>query len=221
MSARHVLALPSSLLALALAACTGAPAGDAGPGLDDDPACGAALRACDGGDGDLSDAGGDGDTPDAGQGDAGTGEPAILATESYEANVSFGWIAAGQPSPERLTDVVNQGARILSLRYENEETFGEQALVEGLGGVFLRYPTMGSDYNSVAFREGMYDLYDEQRALGGPVYLHCASSNRVGASWALYHAERLGFSDEEALAIGREAGLAGLESTVVSILDSN
>jgi hypothetical protein len=36
----------------------------------------------------------------------------------------------------------------------------------------------------------------------------------VGATWALYHAERIGLAPEDALAVGVAAGLSGLESTV-------
>jgi hypothetical protein len=51
------------------------------------------------------------------------------------------------------------------------------------------------------------------------VYLHCASSNHVGPSWALYHAERLGVPPEEALAMGRAAGLGSLEALVREVYD--
>jgi protein tyrosine phosphatase (PTP) superfamily phosphohydrolase (DUF442 family) len=146
-------------------------------------------------------------------------EPIVIAvTESYESDVGDGWIAAGQPTAARVEDVVTQGGRIISLRYASEETFDEQMLVEGLGGTFIRYQTQGSDYNTVAFREALYDLYDQEHEDGGPVYLHCASGNRVGASWALYQAERKGVPAEDALALGRAAGLGSLESTVRSIL---
>ena len=90
--------------------------------------------------------------------------------------------------------------------------------MESLGGTFLRYPTSPADYNNVQFREALYDLYDEHRALDPPVYLHCASGNRAGASWALYQAERLGTDAEEAVSLGRAAGLSSLETTVRSIL---
>jgi protein tyrosine phosphatase (PTP) superfamily phosphohydrolase (DUF442 family) len=147
------------------------------------------------------------------------GEPVIIeVTESYEADIGEGWIAAGQPTQARLEDVVGQGARILSLRHASEEAFDEQALVESLGGTFIRYATSGSDYENVAFREAMYDLYDAEHEKGGPVYLHCASSNRVGASWALYNAERKGVAAEDALELGRQAGLGSLESMVMDIL---
>jgi hypothetical protein len=72
-----------------------------------------------------------------------------------------------------------------------------------LGGTFIRYPTTSANYETVAFREAMYDLYDAQLDAGVTVYLHCASSNRVGASWALYQAERKGVPAEEAIVTGR------------------
>ena len=50
------------------------------------------------------------------------------------------------------------------------------------------------------------------------VYLHCASSNRVGASWALYQAQRKGVPAEDAIEMGKAAGLTSLESRVRSVL---
>lgn len=145
--------------------------------------------------------------------------PVILrASEPYERDVDFDWIAAGQPSEARLRAVVEAGVPVISLRYPNEDPFDEAGLIESLGGSFTRYATSGADYDSVDFREGMYDLYEAAIAAGGTVYLHCASSNRVGASWALFHAERLGLDAEAALEKGRAAGLSGLEGRVRAIL---
>lgn len=144
--------------------------------------------------------------------------PVLRASQANERDVEFDWIAAGQPTEARLTAVVEAGVPIISLRYANEDPFDEPALVAGLGGDFTRYPTSGGDYRSVAFREGMYDLYEAAIAARGTVYLHCASGNRVGASWALFHAERLGVDPEAALDIGRAAGLRGLESMVREVL---
>ena len=107
---------------------------------------------------------------------------------------------------------------ISSLRLPAEDPFDEPGLIESLGGTFIRYPVNPTDYDSVAFREAMYDLYDSELDAGNIVYLHCASSNRVGASWALYQAERKGVPGEEAIAMGRDAGLASLETRVRDIL---
>ncbi len=145
-------------------------------------------------------------------------EPPLSATEPTEADVDFDWITAGQPTEARVREIVAAGVPIISLRYPEEDPFDEPGVVESLGGQFTRYPTQGADYDRVEFREAMYDLYDEHREAGGQVYLHCASSNRVGASWALYHAERLGLPAEEALQKGREAGLGSLEDRVRMLL---
>lgn len=144
--------------------------------------------------------------------------PVLVATESYEADILYGWVAAGQPTEARLEEVVATGATIISLRLPAEDPFDEPGLIASLGGTFIRYPVSPTDYDSVAFREAMYDLYDAELDAGNIVYLHCASSNRVGASWALYQAERKGVDGEEAIAMGRAAGLGSLETRVREIL---
>ena len=47
----------------------------------------------------------------------------------------------------------------------------------------------------------------------GPVLIHCASANRVGALFALREI-LLGASNDEALALGKTAGMTRLESVV-------
>ncbi len=168
---------------------------------------------------------GDEPSPDAGNDTASTSDaadsgdsPTLSATESNEADILYGWVAAGQPTEERVEEIVATGATIISLRLESEDPFDEPGLIDSLGGTFIRYPTRGSDYDDVDFREGMYDLYDEQLEAGNIVYLHCASSNRVGASWALYQAERKDVPPEEAIEMGKDAGLSSLEDRVREIL---
>jgi protein tyrosine phosphatase (PTP) superfamily phosphohydrolase (DUF442 family) len=53
----------------------------------------------------------------------------------------------------------------------------------------------------------------------GPVLVHCASSNRVGALLALADYESNGNKDM-ALAKGKAAGMTGLEGRVKEVLDS-
>ncbi len=144
--------------------------------------------------------------------------PMLMASGANEADILYGWVAAAQPSEQRVREVVATGATIISLRAVSEDPFDEPALVESLGGTFIRYATASSNYENVAFREAMYDLYDAQLDAGTIVYLHCASSNRAGAAWALYQAERKGVPPEEAIALGKAAGLSSLESLVRQIL---
>ena len=49
--------------------------------------------------------------------------------------------------------------------------------------------------------------------IDGPVLLHCFSGNRVGALFAL-SAKEAGATREEALALGRSAGLTRWESAI-------
>jgi protein tyrosine phosphatase (PTP) superfamily phosphohydrolase (DUF442 family) len=157
-------------------------------------------------------------TPDAGPPGAPHDTPAAIVLAPGERDIGHGWIGFGQPDEARLRAVVEQGARVISLRYPEEDPFDEQALVESLGGTFVRYPTQGGQYQDEGFRQGMFDLYDAQLAEGGTVYLHCASSNRVGASWALYHFYRRGYSAEEAVAVGQQAGLSSLAGLVRQVI---
>ena len=144
--------------------------------------------------------------------------PTLMATEANEADILYGWVAAGQPSETRVEEVVATGATIISLRLMSEDPFDEPGLIDSLGGTFIRYPTTGPDYDDPNFREAMYDLYDSELDAGNIVFLHCASSNRVGASWALYQAERKGVAAEEAITMGQAAGLSSLETRVREIL---
>ena len=144
--------------------------------------------------------------------------PALTPVGDGEHDIGYGWLGAAQPTEARLREVVELGARVISLREEAEDPFDEAALVESLGGEFLRFATQSGNLPNAEFRNGLYDFYDAQLDRPPPVYLHCASSNRVGASWALYHAERRGVDPEEAVQMGIDAGLRSLEPVVREIL---
>jgi protein tyrosine phosphatase (PTP) superfamily phosphohydrolase (DUF442 family) len=90
--------------------------------------------------------------------------------------------------------------------------------VASAGGSYVRFPVRGSQYPSKEFRESLYDFLDAQLAKPGRVFFHCASSNRIGAAWALYHAERKKVPRDKALAMGKAAGLKSLEPVVVEVL---
>lgn len=53
-----------------------------------------------------------------------------------------------------------------------------------------------------------------------PVFLHCASGNRVGALLAIAAHQIEGKPADESLTLGRSAGLGSLEAKVRSVLDS-
>lgn len=194
------------LLIVALSACGADDNADVSP---DEP--GACTQACQPPDAGTS-------AEDAASPDAGPERPTLRAIGPGEADLLYGWVAAGQPSRQRIEEIVDTGATIISLRLPSEDPFDQAALIDDLGGTFIRYPTQSSDYDDPSFRAAMYDLYDRQLDAGNIVYLHCASSNRVGASWALYQAQRKGVPPQDALQMGRDAGLSSLEPRVRDLL---
>lgn len=139
-------------------------------------------------------------------------------TEDDEFDIGGEWIAAGQPDEARLEELVGFNARIISIRPQVEDPFNEPAVVAAAGGSFVRFPVVKADYDSVAFRESLYDFIEAELAKPGRVYFHCRSGNRIGAAWALYHAERKGMSAEAAVELGRKAGLGSLDPKVLEIL---
>ena len=79
----------------------------------------------------------------------------------------------------------------------------ERALVEAQGLRYVSIPVTADTF-SLADIDAVEKILDDPSA--APVLLHCASSNRVGAAWAVILA-RKGRTLEEAEAAGRAAGL--------------
>jgi len=112
--------------------------------------------------------------------------------------------AGGSLSAEAMRELKAMGFQtVVDLRTEAEGTLQEKAAVEALG---LRYV-------SVPVTPATFTLADVKAVAGvladpasGPVLLHCASSNRVGAVYGVV--QRLeGKTVAEAEAAAREAGL--------------
>lgn len=125
-----------------------------------------------------------------------------------------GWdyVSTGQPDGHVLSLARDAGfTTVVDLRAESEERgMDEAAEVSALGMHYISLPVSGAD--DVSFDNAA--ALDEILANSdGPVLLHCASGNRVGALYALR--EKLaGATDEEALAAGKVAGLTRLEGVV-------
>ena len=122
----------------------------------------------------------------------------------------------GQPSPEDLARLQAQGVRaVIDLRGPQEERGYDQAAeVRRLGMDYITLPIAGKDDVTPANAAALHALLDAQ---DGDVLLHCASGNRVGALLAL-RAAAAGVPHEDALELGREAGLKSLEPVVVEQL---
>ena len=126
-------------------------------------------------------------------------------------------ITSGQPEADHLKALATLGyTAVIDMRTDSENRgFDEKSQVEELGMDYVQLPVSG--------REGI--SFDNARALekalaahkGQKVLVHCGSSNRVGAIFAL-RASLAGQDDKDALQTGRSAGLKSLESAVVEEL---
>ena len=128
-----------------------------------------------------------------------------------------GITAAGQPDVAALKVFADSGyVAIVDMRGPDEDRGmdDEKGVVEGLGLEYIAFPITSEDeltFDRARELDELIQTYD------GPVLVHCASSNRVGAMLALRHSLN-GASDEEALEHGKAGGLTRLEPVVVKRL---
>lgn len=125
---------------------------------------------------------------------------------------SYSQISSGQPDIAVLEAVKEAGyTTVIDLRTANENRgMDEAAAVEALGMRYINLPVAGAadvTYNNASRLDEILAEVD------GPVLLHCQSGNRVGALYALRE-KQAGASAEEAMSIGKTAGLTHLEAVV-------
>ena len=124
----------------------------------------------------------------------------------------------GQPSPETLKRLGDMGFRtIINLRTEQEGAVEEGHVVRALGLDYVWVPVTSGTF-SLEDVEAVERILDDPEA--APVLLHCASSNRVAAVWAVVQT-RDGRTLDEAEADGRAAGLhsPSMWEAVLRVLD--
>ncbi|SDE20955.1 beta-lactamase hydrolase domain-containing protein [Kordiimonas lacus] len=130
----------------------------------------------------------------------------------------------GQPTKADLGRLKEAGfTTVVNLRRDGETTkrddpevaklfnFDEAEAASSIGLSYFHLPISSKDGLTA---ENAKLLDDALKAAPGPVLLHCGSGNRAGALLALraYHVE--GKQPDEALAIGKAAGLKSLEPKV-------
>lgn len=126
-------------------------------------------------------------------------------------------VSTGQPDEAVLASVKAAGfVAVIDMRGPAEDRgIDESSAVESLGMTYVSLPVAGpgdvSFENAAALDKILGDLE-------GPVLMHCASGNRVGALMAL-RASQNGASADEALAAGKAAGLTRLEPVVAERLE--
>lgn len=123
-----------------------------------------------------------------------------------------GVLTGGQPNQAQLEALAELGyTTVVNMRGPNEQGSTDPAAVEALGMTYVSIPITGAtDVNEANARRLSEILEDSD----GPVVVHCASSNRVGALFALkaFYVDEA--SPEDALAMGKETGLTRLEPVV-------
>lgn len=124
-----------------------------------------------------------------------------------------GIYASGQPQPGHWNHLAAAGLRsVLNLRPVAElPGRDEEREVSEAGLGYAQLPIADA---TCLDREAAQGLDRMLRRMPGPLLVHCASGNRVGALIALREAWFVGADAEAALARGRAAGLAGLEPQV-------
>ena len=98
---------------------------------------------------------------------------------------------------------------------ESRVGFDEAAVLGELGVRYEWLPTTGANL-SVEHAERLDKVLGEA---DGSVMVHCASSNRAGAVWALYLHHRRGMTLDEAIEAGRTVGLSA--DTLVEAIRSS
>jgi uncharacterized protein (TIGR01244 family) len=128
--------------------------------------------------------------------------------------------SSGQPSLTEFKELPGMGVqRIIDLRPPSEDHgFDEQKEAAAQHLDYCNLPIGGEKDLTVA------NVRHFDRLLGGPqlpmTLIHCGSGNRVGALFALREAWCRGQPLEAALAVGRHAGLKGLEPAVRAAITS-
>lgn len=127
--------------------------------------------------------------------------------------------SAGQPTAEDIAVLKEKGyTTVIDLRGLPEDRgFDEKAVVEASGLVYLQLPIAGGAGLTVENANSLHALLKDN---SGELFVHCASGNRVGALMAISAFIHDGLSVDDALVLGKAAGLTGFENDVRAILTS-
>ena len=125
-----------------------------------------------------------------------------------------GHYAAGAVSAADVDALAKAGIRnVINLRPASETPdFDEASAVRAAGMNYESLPIASADDLNRVNVERFDALLKKQQ--GQPSLVHCASSNRVGALMALRAGWIKGQSTDEAIAVGKQWGLASLEPVV-------
>lgn len=145
-----------------------------------------------------------------------TGTASLPAAISDLRQPRPGLYTAGQPAAAAWQVAADNGiTTVINLRPMAEmDGRDEAAEVAAAGLGYFELPVAGAGDVTIDNARRLEDLIAQAP---GPVLVHCASGNRVGALLALAEVDVRGA--EQALAFGRSAGLGSLESRVRQVID--
>jgi protein tyrosine phosphatase (PTP) superfamily phosphohydrolase (DUF442 family) len=113
---------------------------------------------------------------------------------------------AGQPDAEALREAKANGVRVvLNLREPSELDWDEESAVKALGMSYFAVPVQRQGPFARESFSRIAALLEEHE--GEEILIHCSSSNRVGGWFAVHLVERHGLEVDEALSVGRRAGI--------------
>ena len=130
------------------------------------------------------------------------------------------YITGGQPSVSDLKKLATAGVEVvINLRGKGEFLiFNEQQIVEQLGMKYISIPVSNAQDIST---ESITKFHQSLAFVEGKALVHCATGNRVGAFFALESHQFNNKSLEQAIQIGKQAGLTRLEKYVEKVIQSS
>lgn len=140
----------------------------------------------------------------------------VAAVENFTR--PYPWLyTGGQPDPTAIRALAGVGVwNVLDMRAADEPRgFEERELVKSLGLGYLHIPTRAGD-----FRDSRFTAFRHHLAAHGPkkpLFVHCASGNRVGAALLPWLVLDQGMTQEDALAAARKMGLHDEALTALAI----
>ncbi len=143
--------------------------------------------------------------------------PATTLIEINNGALYDGYLVGGQPTVEQYLAISKAGyGTVIDLRAATESGAEKnKSQVESLQMTYVNLPVGSADDMDQATVMKFSDLLAASK---GPVVVHCGSSNRVGAMFALKEHWIDNVDPIEAVAHGKQAGMKSLEDSVKALL---
>jgi len=151
---------------------------------------------------------------------AAAGTPAVKdsllskLTGLENAHQPYSWlVTGGQPSPEALKALAQAGIHdVFDLRAVGEpRDFDEPAVASAMKLHYLSIPVTPADFSDAKFTAFRHHL--AAHGPENPMFIHCASGNRVGAALLPWLVLDKGLTEDAALGVARTVGLHSPELT--------